>query len=132
MIWFCHSVGAKNDSFPEYTPPTNINYRKPTAKISGNLIVGYEKEGTIMRTQEEILADLEEAKKEFERAEAEFTDSNRGEIDPAQEVALNPKEELILARKRLDTVRDRMEELRNEYDFFLDHQSGAQGGDEPI
>jgi hypothetical protein len=85
-----------------------------------------------MRTQEEILADLNEARKEYELAEAEFTHSNKDEIDPDQEVADNPTEEMIEARDRLEMARDRLERLREEYDLYLIYQSGAQGGDEVL
>jgi hypothetical protein len=85
-----------------------------------------------MRTQQEIFLDLQEAQREFERAKAEFTDSARGEIDPMQEVAYFPNEELIAARRRLETARYRLEQLYDEYDFYLVHQNGSQGGDEYI
>ena len=85
-----------------------------------------------MRTQEEILADLEEAQREYKRAEAEFTHSLNNQIDPTQEVADNPSEDIIAAQKRLETARDRLEDLREEYDFYLIHQGGAQGGDEVL
>ncbi len=85
-----------------------------------------------MRTEEEIIADLGEAQKEYDMAEAEFTHSVRNQIDPSQEVADNPSDEMIAARDRLESARDRLEDLRDEYDFYLVHQGGAQGGDEVL
>ncbi len=78
------------------------------------------------------MADLNEARREYELAEAEFTHGSRDEIDPNQEVADNPTEEMIAARDRLESARDRLEQLREEYDLYLIYQSGAQGGDEVL
>ena len=44
------------------------------------------------------MADLPKAKRQYERAEAEFTHSIRHEIDPSQEMANNPSDELTTPR----------------------------------
>jgi len=85
-----------------------------------------------MRQQEQILAEMEAARKEFVRAEASFTGSARGQIDPDQEVADNPTEEMFAARDRYETARIWLERVSDEYNFYLEHQHGAQGTDEGI
>jgi hypothetical protein len=79
-----------------------------------------------LRTEEEILAEIEQAQKEYERAEAAFTHSFRDHIDPIQEVSDNPSPEMIQAQERLQVARGYLEQLRDEYEFFLANQPGSQ------
>lgn len=79
-----------------------------------------------MRNQELILAELEAAQKEYDRAKAEFTESLRGQIDPDQEIALNPSDEMLDARDRLENAQLWLERLQEEYEFFLLNKTGVQ------
>ncbi len=78
-----------------------------------------------MRTEEQILAEIHQAQKVYDRAEAAFTHTIRGQIDPVQEVADNPTPEMIKAQEALENARLHLEQLRDEYEFYLANQPGS-------
>jgi hypothetical protein len=78
------------------------------------------------------MAEIEQAQKEYERAEAAFTHIAKGQIDPVQEVSQNPSEEMIRAQEHLAIARRHLERLQDEYEFYLSHQPGALEWPEPI
>jgi hypothetical protein len=78
-----------------------------------------------LRTEEQILAEIHQAQREYERAEAAFTHTTRGQIDPIQEVADNPMPEMIEAQEALEIARLHLEELQDEYEFYLANQPGS-------
>jgi hypothetical protein len=79
-----------------------------------------------LRTEEEILAEIVQAQREYNRAESAFTHAIGGHMDPIQDVGFNPTPEMIEARERLEITRLHLEELRDEYELYLIYQPGSQ------
>ena len=79
-----------------------------------------------MRTEEQILAEINQAQKEYERVESALTHIIRGQIDPIQEVDDDSTNEMLTAQGRPEDARQRLENLHDEYEFYQSNQSGSR------